>query len=123
MAVSTRRRRLPQHPQGPHHHLPGRSPGRRDLGQPRKSRSLMKSAYELAMERLEKKAPTKKLTDKQKASIAEINSLYGSRIAERETFLQGEIVKEKMKGDLAAVAQIQDQLAREVRRLHVELEE
>ena len=83
----------------------------------------MKSAYELAMERLEKKAPTKKLTEKQKKRIAEINSLYGSKIAERETFLQGEIMKEKVKGDLVAVAQIQDQLAREVRRLHVEWEE
>jgi hypothetical protein len=83
----------------------------------------MKSAYELAMERLEKKEPTKKLTDRQKALIAEINSLYGSRIAERETFLHGEIVKEKARGDAAAVAQIQDQLAREVRRLHVEWEE
>jgi hypothetical protein len=83
----------------------------------------MKSAYELAMERLEKKEPTKKLTEKQKAAIAEINSLYGSKIAERETFLQGEIVKEKAKGDLTAVAQIQDQLSREVRRLHIEWEE
>ena len=83
----------------------------------------MKSAYELAMERLEKKAPTKKLNDKQKAEIAEINSLYGSKIAERETFLQGEIVKEKMKGDRLAVEQIQDQLARDVRRLHAEWEE
>jgi len=83
----------------------------------------MKSAYELAMERLEKREPTKKLTEEQKARIAEINSLYGSKIAERETFLQGEIVKEKAKGDLTAVAQIQDQLAREVRRLHVEWEE
>jgi hypothetical protein len=83
----------------------------------------MKSAYELAMERLEKKEPTKKLTEKQKERIAEINSLYGSKIAERETFLQGEIVKEKMKGDALAVEQIQDQLAREVRRLHVEWEE
>jgi hypothetical protein len=83
----------------------------------------MKSAYELAMERLEKKEPTKKLTDSQKALIAEINSLYGSKIAERETFLQGEIVKEKAKGDATAVAQIQDQLARDVRRLHAEWEE
>jgi len=83
----------------------------------------MKSAYELAMERLEKKAPTKKLTERQKARIAEINSLYGSKIAERETFLQGEIVKEKMKGDQTAVDQIQDQLARDARRLHVEWEE
>jgi hypothetical protein len=83
----------------------------------------MKSAYELAMERLEKNEPTKKLNDKQKTRIAEINSLYGAKIAERETFLQGEIAKEKAKGDLTAVAQIQDQLAREVRRLHVEWEE
>jgi phage host-nuclease inhibitor protein Gam len=83
----------------------------------------MKSAYELAMERLEKKEPTKKLNEKQKDEIAEINSLYGSRIAERETFLQGELVKEKARGDLAAVAEIQDQLSREVRRLHVEWEE
>ena len=83
----------------------------------------MKSAYELAMERLEKKEPTKKLSEKQKAAIAEINSLYGSKIAEKETFLQGEIVKETAKGDLAAVAQIQDQLQREVRRLHTEWEE
>jgi hypothetical protein len=83
----------------------------------------MKSAYELAMERLEKKAPTKKLTEHQKELISEINSLYGSKIAEKETFLQGEIVREKARGDLAAVAQIQDQLNREVRRLHAEWEE
>jgi hypothetical protein len=83
----------------------------------------MKSAYELAMERLEKSAPTQKLTDGQKERIAEINSLYGSKIAEKETFLQGEIVKEKTKGDIAAVAQLQDQLGREVRRLHAEWEE
>ncbi len=62
----------------------------------------MKSAYEIAMERLEKNAPSKSLTDDQKARIAEINSLYGSKIAEKETFLQGEITKEKLKGDLDA---------------------
>jgi phage host-nuclease inhibitor protein Gam len=83
----------------------------------------MKSAYELAMERLEKKEPTKKLTNAQKERIAEINSLYGSKIAEKETFLQGEITKETAKGDLGAIAQLQDQLAREVRRLHSEWEE
>jgi hypothetical protein len=83
----------------------------------------MKSAYELAMERLEKKEPTRKLSENQKEKIAEINSLYGAKIAERETFLQGEMVKERAKGDLQAAAQIQDQLAREVRRLHAEWEE
>ena len=62
-------------------------------------------------------------TASQKERIAEINSLYGSKIAEKETFLQGEVAKEKIKGDMAAVAQIQDQLTREMRRLHVEWEE
>jgi hypothetical protein len=83
----------------------------------------MKSAYELAMERLEKDSPTTRLNEHQKERIAEINSLYGSKIAEKETFLQGEIVREKARGDLAAVAQIQDQLTREVRRLHAEWED
>jgi hypothetical protein len=83
----------------------------------------MKSAYEIAMERLEKNAPTKKLTEEQKARIAEINSLYGSKIAEKETFLQGEIAKEQLRGNLAGVAEIQDQLTREVRRLHAEWED
>jgi hypothetical protein len=62
----------------------------------------MKSAYELAMERLDKAAPTVKLTADQKTRIAEINSLYGAKIAEKETFLQGEIAKEKARGDMAA---------------------
>lgn len=83
----------------------------------------MKSAYEIAMERLEKSAPTQKLTDDQKARIAEINSLYGSKIAEKETFLQGEISKEKLRGNMAGVIEIQDQLTREVRRLHAEWED
>ena len=83
----------------------------------------MKSAYELAMERLEKNAPSKKLTEHQKERIQEINSLYGSRIAEKETFLQGEIAKEKAAGNGPAVAELQDQLNREVRRLHREWEE
>jgi len=83
----------------------------------------MKSAYELAMERLEKKAPTKKLTEKQKALIAEINSLYGSKIAEKETFLQGEIAQARIKGDALGVEQLRDQLAREIRRLHTDWEE
>ena len=43
----------------------------------------MKTAYELAMERLEKTSgPTKKLTDDQKAQIAEIEKLYEAKIAE-----------------------------------------
>jgi len=43
----------------------------------------MKSAYELAMERLEKASgPTRKLTDEQKAQIAELEKVYQAKIAE-----------------------------------------
>ncbi len=43
----------------------------------------MKSAYELAMERLEKSSgPTKKLDDEDKAKIAEIEKIAESKIAE-----------------------------------------
>ena len=44
----------------------------------------MKSAYELAMERLEKESPTHKLSEQQKNEIAEIDSVTRSKIAERE---------------------------------------
>ena len=43
----------------------------------------MKSAYELAMERLNKQSPTIKLTEKQKKGIAELESKYKAKIAER----------------------------------------
>lgn len=43
----------------------------------------MKSAYELAMERLEKAGgPTKKLSEKQREEIAEIEKTYEAKIAE-----------------------------------------
>ena len=53
----------------------------------------MKSAYELAMERLEKQSPSAKVTDEQRAAIAEIDSTYKARIAEREVFLQSQLQK------------------------------
>jgi hypothetical protein len=48
-----------------------------------------KSAYELAMERLRKKdaeegVVQQKLTDEQKAAIAEARSIYEARVAERQ---------------------------------------
>ena len=53
----------------------------------------MKSAYELAMERLEKKTPSLALTKEQKTQIADIDSTFKARIAERELFLKAEIAK------------------------------
>ena len=78
----------------------------------------MKSAYEIAMSRLEAKSPTVKLNEVQKAELAEIDSLYESRIAERRVFLEGEIRKANSleKDDL------QRQLASEITRLEEERE-
>ena len=63
----------------------------------------MKSAYELAMERLNKAAPTVVLTDEQKRELAELDSKYSAKIAEREIFLKGELSKAASSGDFQAV--------------------
>ena len=82
----------------------------------------MKSAYELAMERLEKQAPSAKVTDAQKREIAEIDSLFKAKIAERELFLKEQIAKESAAGRFDEVEKIQDQLVRELRRLREDCE-
>jgi len=80
----------------------------------------MKSAYELAMERLEKKAPSVALTDDQKAEIAEIDSTFKAKMAERELFLKGEIGKAEAAGNLEEAASLQKQLGLDLRRLQEE---
>lgn len=75
----------------------------------------MKSAYELAMSRLEKSAPVRQLSDAQKQALAEIDSAYGARIAERKIFLEGEIAKAA--GDAATVADLRRQLASDIASL------
>ncbi len=83
----------------------------------------MKSAYELAMERLNKKSPTTKVTDRQKKELAELDSLYASKIAEREIFLNGEIQKAMEKAEFETVVQFQKQLVSDRKSLAAELEE
>ena len=82
----------------------------------------MKSAYELAMERLEKTAPTVVLNDEQKAQIAEIDSTSKARIAEKELFLSDEIRKARATGALDEAESFEKQLAVEVRRLNEDCE-
>ena len=84
----------------------------------------MKSAYELAMERLNKSAPPPaKLTDEQKKQLAELDSVYSAKIAEREIFVKSELAKAAAKGDYEAMAQIEKQLASDRKSLQAELEE
>ena len=82
----------------------------------------MKSAYELAMERLEKKAPSVSLTNEQKQQIAEIDSTFKARIAEKELFLKDEISKAQSAGKAEEVESLQKQLTIDIRRLQEDAE-
>jgi hypothetical protein len=81
----------------------------------------MKSSYELAMERLNKNAPTVKLTDTQKKQLAELDSKYAAKIAEREIALNGEIAKAN--DDFEKEESWREQLVTERKKLQAELEE
>lgn len=76
----------------------------------------MKSAYELAMERLAAAEPEVRLTDDQKRRIAEAEAKCKADIASRELLLQGEMDKARSSGDLESLAQLQRQLADDIRR-------
>lgn len=82
----------------------------------------MKSSYELAMERLSKSAPLTKVTAKQKAQIAELNSVYEARIAAREIALKSEIHRAETQGDREAADKVRQQLTAERQKLEAELE-
>lgn len=83
----------------------------------------MKSAYELAMERLNKTSPAVKLTDKQKQELAEIDSKYAAKYAERELFLKEEMNKAMAKGDYEALGQLEKQLVSDRKSIEAEKEE
>lgn len=82
----------------------------------------MKSAYELAMERLEKASPSLSLTEDQKKEIAEIDSVYRAKIAEKELFLKDQIRKAQGAGKFEDAESLEKQLASEIRRLQEESE-
>lgn len=82
----------------------------------------MKSAYELAMERLEKQSPSSKLTDDQRAQLADIDSLYKSKMAEKELLLADQIRQERAAGKPGEVEKLEQQLSSELRRLTEERE-
>jgi hypothetical protein len=83
----------------------------------------MKSAYELAMERLGKSAPLAKLTGRQKKQLAELDSKYAAKIAEREIHLQDEIARLAGAGEFEKLEQLQQQLVNERKNLQAEREE
>ncbi|PYJ20204.1 MAG: hypothetical protein DME99_10595 [Verrucomicrobia bacterium] len=82
----------------------------------------MKSAYELAMERLEKASPSISLTEEQKKEIAEVDSVYRAKIAEKELFLKNEIRKAQTASKFEEAESLEKQLASEIRRLQEDCE-
>ncbi len=75
----------------------------------------MKSAYELAMERLAKADPAgnKPLTAEQKERLADIDRLYKGKLAEREIFLKKQLNEAWSAQNAEEVDKIQKQLVSE----------
>ncbi|HQF40067.1 MAG TPA: hypothetical protein PK322_13190 [Opitutaceae bacterium] len=83
----------------------------------------MKSAYELAMERLKAAEPdAAPLTTEQKERLADIEVRYKAKIAEREVFLRKALDEAAERGEGEAIEQIGRQMANERARLEDERE-
>jgi hypothetical protein len=82
----------------------------------------LKSAFELAMERLRKEdaeagVETRRLTDQQKAAIGEIRNFYEAKLAEQQVLHQSTLRKT---ADLAARDALEAEYRRERERLSAE---
>jgi hypothetical protein len=84
----------------------------------------MKSAYELAMERLSKSDPgsSRSLTPQQRTKLAEVDRVFQGRIAEREIFLKQRLEQALGGRDADEVEKIRKQIASEKSRLEEERE-
>jgi hypothetical protein len=84
----------------------------------------MKSAYELAMERLSKSDPSsaRPLTPEMRAKLADIDRVYLGRIAERDIFLKQQLEQALSGPQAEEVEKIRRQIASERARLEEERE-
>jgi predicted S18 family serine protease len=82
----------------------------------------MKSAYQLAMERLEKASPSISLAEEQKKELTDVDSKYRAKIAEKEVFLKDQIRKAQDAGRFEEAQSFEKQRASEIRRLQEECE-
>ncbi len=83
----------------------------------------MKSAYELAMERLNKVEPSKTLNADQKERIADLESLYKSRLAQVELATNEEIEAAAEAKEFEKEFSLRERLQAERKKLQAELEE
>ena len=82
----------------------------------------MKSAYELAMERLSSQEPTRKVPEALKKILAEIDTTCQAKIAERETFLGAKIIVARRAGAEEEAGILREELARDLRGIREEWE-
>ncbi len=84
----------------------------------------MKSAYELAMERLAKSDPNadKPLTAAQKARLAEVDRVYQGKLAEREIFLKKQLDEMLAAQKFDEIQKIKKQLVSERARIEEDRE-
>ena len=82
----------------------------------------MKSSYELAMERMGG-GDDKPLTDQQKEKIAEIDSKYKAKIAERKIFLEKSLSDAQAQGNEEEIELVRRQLNDEVADLEAKSED
>ncbi len=81
----------------------------------------IKSAYELAMERMGGQ-PAKKLTPQQKAKLAELERVYSAKIAEEELSLNPKIAKAREAGDLEGAQKLEETLRAQIQKLRRKLD-
>jgi len=85
----------------------------------------MKSAYELAMERLAKSDPAagRPLSAEKKARLADIDTVFKGKIAEREIFLKKQLEDTLADGKYDEAEKVRKQIAMERARLEEERED
>jgi hypothetical protein len=81
----------------------------------------IKSAYELALERMGGQTG-KKLTPQQKAKLAEIDRVYSAKIAEEELSLNPKIDAARAAGDLESAQKLEETLRTQVQKLRRKLD-
>ncbi len=84
----------------------------------------MKSAYELAMERLSKSDPStsRPLTAKQRARLADIDKVFQAKVAERDIFLKQRLEQAYASQKAEEVDKIKKEISSERARLDEERE-
>ena len=72
----------------------------------------MKSAYELAMERLNAESPNENapLTEEQKDELADLDNKYNAKVAERKIAHEKRIAEANATGDFQDLAKAQEEL-------------